>query len=161
MPGAGEMPIVLQSLLHVLWSSCSRRFDPRLGRGLCGQRLQRVAVRYPWGDFCRLQCTGVFKSSAIPSVWRTCSGWERNAALPPGSRICRATECGQQHPGGQQVFQRLREKYVVRHLGGGSQGGAVGQSRSECTRSGEVRGGSPNCCYQGNGCSCRNHHICL
>ena len=49
---------------------------------------------------------------------------------------------GQHHPGGQQVFQRLRED-----LAGSSWCGAAGQSRPACGRFGAVCGRSPNCSF--------------
>ena len=61
-PVGGERPIVLQSLLHVLWSSCHadsiRSWDAARERflGLRCQRLQCVAVRcssQSAGDFCK------------------------------------------------------------------------------------------------------------
>ena len=55
MPSGGQRLIVLQSLLHFLWSICHaesiREWDAARARflGLRGQRLQRFAVRQPQG----------------------------------------------------------------------------------------------------------------
>ena len=107
-----ERPIVLQSLLRVLWNSCHadairawdagrpRFWDSAALLGLGGQRVQRFAVRPAGGDFCKKSVS--FWSESTASVhWDLqkfkddvrpllilgveCGSHESGSAGPPGA----------------------------------------------------------------------------